>query len=263
MSNQIMGYEIVEAEFDESVAHLYLRVELARLTPRTSVRAWLVGPLGTHGQQMELAQFQPLKLEDEAEDCLDFEVQITRPSFWSPRSPACYNGEVELWEDGRFAGRFPLHYSYYELTWEENSLSLNDEPVILKVRERETLDEVAAQNLIAEGVNVVVLPASESAAWDVADRLGLLLLGELPENGDLPEDLSERSVRPCSLGWVVPSPETPLPAPEEESPGLFGLRSPVPLEDLPEGIEFLLLDQDPDLAAEESLGYPWLVRHKR
>jgi hypothetical protein len=254
----MVGVEIVEVNVGPDRALLYLRVEAEEWNPTTEVRARLIGPHNALAATDEIThEFKPLKKPEPevGPEIRSFSVTLPEPTLWSPEEPCRYEGAVELWEDGALAESLPLHYSLYNLSWAENEITLNDQPLIPTIRKLDTLDEPAARQLRTEGVNVVILPANEVEAWEIADRLGLLLLGELSADGSLPEDLLDRSVRPCCLGWVFPSIETPLPS--EVIPGLFGVCSAEALEELPEGIDFLLLDRAPET---EELGYPWLVR---
>ncbi len=259
MTNHIVHHEIIEVNVDPAQILLYLRVEAAEWTPTTEVRARLVGPRNALARTIEVAHpFKPLKKpeEDVGPEVRSFRVVLPEPGLWSPSTPCRYEGSVELWQAGLRVDERPLHYSVYMLHWEEGSILVNEEPFTPRVREVPALDEATVARLRADGVNVVVLPASASPAWELADRLGLFLLGMLPADGTLPEDLLDRSVRPCCLGWVFPSIETPLPS--DIIPGLFGLRSDRPFTELPEGLDFLFLDAAP--ASEETLGYPWIAR---
>jgi hypothetical protein len=256
VSNQIVGLEIVEVDVDPAQVQLYLRVEAEQWTPTTEVRATLLGPRNALGPTAEVTHtFQPLKKPepDVGPEIRTWRVLLPEPALWSPESPCRYEGTVELWQDGALADSHPLHYSLYNLAWSGGDILLNDEPLIPHLRRVDTLDEPAVHRLRAEKVNVVLLPASATGAWELADRLGLFLLGELSADGTLPDDLLDRSVRPCCLGWVFPTLETPLPG--EVIPGLFGLCSPVPFDELPDGIDFLLLDAPPVI----ELTYPWIV----
>jgi len=259
--NRIAAYEIVEMEVGPDLVQLLLRVEADDWTATTEVRAALTGPKNavTRTAEAEYA-FEPVEVEDEEPGFRSFALSIADPALWSPASPSRYEGSLELWEDGQRVDSTPLHYAVYVLSWEEDRVFVNEQPLTLKVREVAALDEAVVRRLRKEGVNVVLLPADQSAAWELADRLGLFLMGMLPSDGALPADLMDRSVRPCCLGWVYSSPESPLP--DEPIPGLFGLRSAEPVEALPEGMDFLLLDAPPDLAEGESLGYPWLARRE-
>lgn len=263
MSNRIVGQELIEVDVDPTQVHLYLRVEAEQWSPTTEVRAYLSGPINVL-KPTEPGTFPfkalPNPEEDVDEGVNSFEVLLDNPALWSPESPYRYEGQVELWEGGVRVDAVPLHYAVYMLGWDEDALFVNEEPLIPRLREVQSLDEVTARRLRKEGVNVVLLPATDTAAWEIADQVGLFLLGELPADGALPEDLLDRSVRPCCLGWVYPSLETPMP--DEPIPGLFGLRSDLPYEELPEEVEFLLLDAPPDLAPNQGLGYPWIVRQK-
>lgn len=257
MSNRIVDVEIIEISVDPALAQLHLRVEVEEWTPKTEIRARLVGPRNALARTVETSHVfkttRPLDADDGPE-VRNFKVALVEPSLWSPATPCRYEGQVELWQDGMKSGEMPLHYSLYTLSWVEDEILLNDEELAPRLVRVATLDEATALRLRQEGVNVVLLPASEVEAWDLADRLGLMLIGELAADGVLPPDLMDRSVRPCCLGWVFPHIDTPMPS--EMIPGLFGLLAPVPFTELPEGIDFLLLEAPPD---EDDLGYPWLA----
>lgn len=259
MNNRIASYELVEMEVGPDRVQLLLRVEADDWTATTEVRAALAGPKNAVARTAEAEHpFEPVEVEDEEPGVRSFALSIPDPALWSPASPSRYEGALELWEAGQLVDSTPLHYAVYVLSWEEDRVFVNDEPLTPNLREVAALDEAVARRLRKEGVNVVLLPADQAAAWELADRLGLFLMGMLPADGALPADLMDRSVRPCCLGWVYSSPESPLP--DEPIPGLFGLRSSEPVEALPEGMDFLLLDAPPDLAGDEALGYPWLAQ---
>ncbi len=81
-------------------------------------------------------------------------------------------------------------------------LRLNGRFLRLRGQSLAALDEPAALALRQGGYNLVVVPLGEATrpAWEIADRIGLLVLGRLQGTEAPPEALA---AHPCCLGWLA------------------------------------------------------------
>src|SRR5207302_1702878 len=82
------------------------------------------------------------------------------------------------------------------------------------------LSEDEALRLRAGGFNLLLAPVREETAgvWDVADRLGFLVLGQVGDPHESGKLLEVLGSRPSSLGWLRPAP------PNEPAAGGLPLR---------------------------------------
>jgi hypothetical protein len=110
------------------------------------------------------------------------------------------------------------------------------------------------------GCNLFIVGAGPATAplWDLADRLGFVVLGRVWDGSELAlELLAALNAHPCCLGWLVPPPgelRGRLPADFRVGVELRG--EPTPL--LPAGISFVVCAADrPD--ADLPPGLPLLA----
>jgi hypothetical protein len=214
-SNRIRSVQFHDRLLNPAEAELWLNVTVER-PGEGELRGRLMGPRCRYASTVEVAY--PVRQRPAAtvkEGTLGMRVLIPEPSYWDPESPFLYEGPLELWEGGHRVHEIKLRHGFRVLNLGPRGLYCNGRAVELQgVPVRAVLDEEALR-LRAEGYNLFLAPVREESAgvWDVADRLGFLVLGEMPgqrDNGKLLEVLGNR---PSSLGWVmdeIPGEPTPL-----------------------------------------------------
>ena len=126
---------------------------------------------------------------------------IPEASFWEPQSPHLYAGPVELWQDGQRCEVVSVRHGLRHLALGPRGLRLNGHLLRLRGRRVTHLDDSSALALREAGYNLVVAPVTEElrAVWEVADRIGLFVLGRAEGESSLTEQLSGH---PSCLGWI-------------------------------------------------------------
>src|SRR5262249_673703 len=122
--------------------------------------------------------------------------------------------------------------------------------------EREQLSEEEALRLHQAGVNTLLVPVrgDTRGVWDLADRLGFLVLGRLRgASANAPGE-----GHPSHLGWLLDGDALATWTPGG-SQGWVGVELRQKQERLPEGLQFVLCDEAllPSLA---SIALPKLIR---
>jgi hypothetical protein len=241
MNNRILHVEIRDHSVIPAQAEVHVAVVPERRTPATEVRGRLMGPHCLYASTVEVAYpLRPLPRPGPGgpPERLTLRAIIPEASLWEPESPFLYRGPVELWQDGRRCDEATLTHGLRALALGPRGLRLNGRPLALHGRVLTACPDF--QDALAwhrAGCNLLLAPVGEATAplWDLADRVGFLVLGRLPDTtaGTLLL-LAALGTHPCCLGWLA-GPDTTLPAPLR-TPALSGA-SRGPAAALPVGLE--------------------------
>ncbi len=215
MSNSILHIELHDHRLIPAEAEVRLRVVPAIVDRGTEVRGRLMGPCCRFASTIEVAyHFRPLPAQ--TGQGLTLRAIIPEASFWEPQSPHLYAGPVELWQDGQRCQTVQVRHGLRHLSLGPRGLRVNGRLLRLRGRAVESLDDEQALALRQTGFNLVVVPVREAtrSAWEVADRIGLFVLGRL---AGYPALLGELARHPSCLGWLS---ATAVPA-EMVPPGTF------------------------------------------
>jgi hypothetical protein len=129
---------------------------------------------------------------------------IPEASLWGPETPFLYEGPVELWEEGRLLEKVAVRHGLRHVALGPAGLRVNGRPLSLRGRELAGCSEEQALELRRADYNLVVVPAGAGGAWEVADRVGLFVLGR---PGGAEEGVpAERTRHPSHLGWLGAGP---------------------------------------------------------
>jgi hypothetical protein len=199
VSNRILSVSLRDATLVPAEAVVHVTVTPARIDAGTEVRGRLMGPRCRFASTIEVA-YHLRKLTASA-DSVTLRAVIPEASFWDPQSPHLYGGPVELWQDGQRVETVTVRHGLRHLTLGPRGLRVNGHLLRLRGRRAAVLDDDDAFLLREAGYNLVVAPVQEETKtiWEVADRIGLFVLGE---GGDSSVQ-SELSRRPSCLGWLV------------------------------------------------------------
>jgi hypothetical protein len=244
MDNHILHIQVLNRALDPVEAELWVHVAPQRLTPITEVRGRLMGPRCRYSSTVEIAYplrpfSRPPQLPAGLSPSLTMRVVIPEPSLWDPESPFLYEGPVELWQDGRPCDRIEVRHGLRRALLGPQGLRWNGAALTLRGRRSgaATEDEVRAWR--DQGVNLLVVPVSDDTRqlWDVADRIGMLLLGRVssPDEAVL-AGVRRLSGHPSALGWLI------------EGPALHCRESAPQLADVARGILGARLDEPPGQA---------------
>ena len=270
MSNRIRRILVQDRALVPSEAEVWITVFPDQLTPTTEVRGRLMGPKCRFANTVEVAYpLRPLSKGQQAptfnEPALTLRVVIPEPSFWDPESPFLYQGPVELWQDGRRFDQISVRLGLRFSTLRSRGLSWNGRALPLRGQELTSCSEEDALTLRGAGYNLLLAPvAPETAAlWDLADRIGFLLLGRLT-TFDEPA-LADLAAHPSHLGWVIDRELWPRTNAEVRADfrrsvgGLIGVElKSRPAQPLASDIDFIVCAAE-DRADLEQLGLPVLL----
>jgi hypothetical protein len=173
---------------------------------------------------------------------------IPEPNLWDPVSPFLYRVAMELWQDGERCDLRDYMHGLRQFSLGPRGISWNGRLLILHAVQRKRELETEASQLRQLGCNTIIAPVAgrTAALWDVADRLGFIVLGRISSEMEMFQKFILRR-HPSCLGWVVtpefldqkvlrPGAETLLGADGQ----LVGLELEAPpLEPLPEVVSFV------------------------
>jgi hypothetical protein len=147
---------------------------------------------------------RPLPRPDEG-PALTARVSIPEASLWEPESPFLYEGTVELWHETECQDRVAVRHGLRLVTLGPRGLWINGRPLALRGRTLERLSEQEARELRRAGFNLVVAPVRDATGslWDLGDRFGLFVLGQVTVADHSPPRLLRRLEAHAScLGWL-------------------------------------------------------------
>jgi hypothetical protein len=197
--NRIRNLDLHVRSAVPASAELHVSVTPERLTAATELRGRLLGPRCRFAATVEVAyHLRPLPPQP---DTVAARVVIPEASLWEPATPFLYEGPVELWQDDACCDRRPVRCGLRTLALTRRGLHVNGRPLALRGRAVVACPEGDALDLRRAGFNLLLAPAAE-AIWDMADRIGFLVLARLP--ADPPAELlAAFKSHPCSFGWLI------------------------------------------------------------
>jgi hypothetical protein len=219
MSNRIQSVELRDRSVIPAEAEVLVTVTPQRLDSGTAARGRLMGPRCHFATTIEVAYHLRPLLVPTGRPALTMRAIIPEASLWEPETPHLYSGPVELWQDGARCDVVEVRHGLRHLSLGPRGLRLNGRMMRLRGRSLDHLDEAGAIGLRKAGYNLLVAPVSDEsrAVWEVADRIGFLVLGRL-QTGVSPERLRDLARLPSCLGWLAGE---GVPVPTEIPPGTF------------------------------------------
>jgi hypothetical protein len=256
MSNRIREIVVRDHRLDPAEAEVWITVVPEELTAATRISGRLMGPRCPYSATVEVAYpLRPWKREDEEGDSksLTMRVVIPEASLWEPESPFLYQGPVELWQDEQLCERVELSHGLRVITLGPRGVRVNGQQLMLEGIQGERFSEEGLAHLHQAGCNLLLVPVTARTIplWEVADRLGFLMLGKIVdrETWELAGTLRQH---PSCLGWVI-TPELmqhEILQAVRFSPLSFGRShlvgceiNPHSLGPLPDGIRFVVCEE--------------------
>lgn len=201
MTNRITHIEIRNRSLTPAEADVTITVHAEHVTPTTEVRGRLMGPTCPYSTTVEVAY--PLRPAPGAAP-LTMRVVIPEPSLWEPVSPFLYHGPVELWQDGQRCDRVEVRHGLCSALLTPHGVRWSGKPLATRGRRVRGLTDDNAMSLRRDGFNLLLAPLDEPQTWDIADRLGFLVVGELSRLDDEALHCTEQlAAHPSCLGWLV------------------------------------------------------------
>ncbi len=213
MSNRILSVTLRDRSVVPAEAEVLVTVEPLFFDGGTEARGRLMGPRCQFATTVEVAYHLRPILVPTGRPALTLRAIIPEASLWEPETPHLYTGPVELLQDGARCDVRELRHGLRHLSVGPRGLRINGRLLRLRGREVEGLSDDEALALRNAGYNLLVAPAREASrpVWEVADRVGFLVLGRL--EADTPAALlGALAGHPSCMGWLLPA---GVPAPAE------------------------------------------------
>ncbi len=255
MDNRILRVEVRDGSIVPAAAEVWVRADVERVTPTTELRGRLMGPHCRFASTIEVAYpLRPFVRTPEGFAGPSGRVIIPEASLWDPQCPFLYQGPVELWQDGNLCQRLTIRHGLRKLALGPRGLVVNGQPLALRGREMAALTETEALALRENGVNLLVVAVTEETEtiWELADRIGFLVLGRITDFDAAAARLTALSAHASCLGWLAERADVG----KLSSVGFVGTSlTDRPDAPLPKGVQFVVGD-----AGLANLGLPLLVR---
>jgi hypothetical protein len=204
MTNRIVDIEVTDRSTIPAEAEVHVSVWPERIEPGLEVRGRLMGPRCRFATTVEVAYHFRRVLVPTSTPAFTLRAIIPEASLWDTVSPHLYQGPVELWHAGVRIDQRTITHGLRTFLLGPKGLRINGRLTPLVGRRVETIDDRAALEMRQDGVNLLVVPAdAPEAVWEVADGVGLVVLGRVGA-GVTAEVLRRRAKHPSCLGWTLP-----------------------------------------------------------
>ncbi|MFO0926401.1 MAG: hypothetical protein U0736_05095 [Gemmataceae bacterium] len=206
MSNRIVRVQLSDRSVIPTEAEVHVTVVPEVIDFQTDVRGRLVGPRCRYADTVEVAYpLRPWQVPT-SQPAITLRAVVPEASLWDPESPHLYLGPVELWQNGQRVDSREIRHGLRHVSVGPRGLRVNGRLWRLRGRRVDTVDDATALQLRRAGYNLIIVPASDAArrAWEVADRVGLFVLGE-ESAAPSGERWRELVGHPSCLGWLRPA----------------------------------------------------------
>jgi hypothetical protein len=212
MTNSINDIRIRNHRLNPAEAELAISVTPEHIFSMTQVRGMIVGPQCRYASTVEVAYaFSEVSRKYESTDIpgIICKVLIPEPSLWDPVSPFLYKGQVELWESGKQCKVVHVTHCLRDLSLGRYGLRINGAALLLRGKSLVgPVSEADAISLHNQGINTLLVDADNSTPilWDMADRLGFVILTRISNDQELKIALRrtrEIRYRSFCLGWLI------------------------------------------------------------
>ncbi len=268
MNNHIRGIELIDRRLSPAEAEVQIRVYLDRIPARTNLGGRLMGPSCRYASTVEVAYpLRPLS-HGQSPPTVEARVIIPEPSLWDPTSPFLYQGPIELWQDGILLEQAVVCHGLRWRSMGTAALRWNGTWLPLNGWSGTIADESEMLALRSAGFNLLTVPGTMATAplWEMADRIGFLLIGVLEGlGGPLASVLAKH---PSCLGFALePRSWAKLDAEvlrqfKAATNSFVGIELSAPTTELPPGADFALCDA-PTGKTMANTGLPVLFRQNR
>jgi hypothetical protein len=207
MENRIKDVLIWNRRQNPAQAEVGISVYTEKLTSTTNIQGRLVGPRCPYTSTVEVSY--PLReanrqYESTGVPHISTRIVIPEPCLWDPESPFVYHCWIELRQEAKSCDQRPMNLGFRSITLGSSGIRVNSRLFPIRgVRIREWTEEQLL-GLHKLGCNALYAPVDHraEALWDLADRLGFLMIGRLStwDSGMLPRILTDH---PSCLGWVI------------------------------------------------------------
>jgi hypothetical protein len=94
-------------------AELWVVVHVSAVGATTNIRGSLTGPFCANVQTIQIAYpIRPIQPSGFADNVLVGRILIPEPNLWTSEMPFIYEGNVELWDEGKLADSKPIRAAF-------------------------------------------------------------------------------------------------------------------------------------------------------
>ena len=211
MANHIRDIVVRDHRLDPVESEVWITVEPEERTETTRIGGRLMGPRCPYSSTVEVAYpLRPWNKEQGENDVenLTMRVIIPEASPWEPETPFLYDGPLELWRGDAKLDERRVSYGLRSLALRRKGLVLNGKPFSFRGVKVSHLDEGQARRLHDAQFNLLYAPVTgdDDALWQLADRYGFFVLGQVDAASDDRYWFVEERLNPhtCAFGWVLP-----------------------------------------------------------
>jgi hypothetical protein len=207
MANRIGKMYASARRMSPNDAEVYVSAYPEQLTSSTQVVGRLVGPRCRYASTVEVAY--PLREVSRAYEKEDvphiiLRALIPEPSYWAPETPFLYELKLELWQQGQRCDQMRQKWALHTKVLGSRGLRLNGQLIALKGIAQDHGSEEDLVRWREAGCNCLLINVSPatSSLWNLADEIGLLMLGRVSTQASAREIQDLRDHVSC-LGWVI------------------------------------------------------------
>lgn len=260
MDNRIRDLKVRNGQLIPAQSEVRIRVTPERLTPTTELRGRLMGPRCAYAETVEVAY--PLRPPHRDQipsgrNELNARVVIPEACLWEPESPFLYEGPIELWQDGQRCEQIVVSHGLRAFRLGEDGFRLNFRLLKMRGQRIDNCSNEDAIDLRRAGYNLLVVPVTQQTVplWQLADRFGFLMLGQIQDDSaETVRSLHDLNRHPSCIGWLI---EDGLHLPRDQFPPHTLLGLVVNLKGLPRHLNWVDFLFGPKELT--SLGKPLLV----
>jgi hypothetical protein len=104
---------IQQKRLSTAEAELWVFVHVPEKISALQIRGNLIGPFCPNAQTIQIAYtIKPIRPAGVADNILVGRILIPEPNLWTAETPFTYEGNVELWDDGKLADIKPIRAAF-------------------------------------------------------------------------------------------------------------------------------------------------------
>jgi hypothetical protein len=110
---KITQLTVEQKRLSTAEAELWVFVHVERSDDATEIRGCLVGPKCVSAETVQINYpLKRIRSDDHATNVLLGRILIPEPNLWTPETPFVYEGNVELWHEGKVADLKPIRAAF-------------------------------------------------------------------------------------------------------------------------------------------------------
>jgi hypothetical protein len=109
----ILQLTIAQKRLSSAEAEIWISVRVNAITESTVLRGSLVGPKCPDVETVQIMySLKPIDSDVNQQNVLMGRIVVPEPNVWTPEQPFVYEGNVELWQEGKCAEIKPIRAAF-------------------------------------------------------------------------------------------------------------------------------------------------------